>query len=602
MRVVITGGNGFLGRPLVASLRQRGDYVAALVLPGEDPSWLTAQGAEIYRGDILDAESLAAASKGAHKIVHLAAMQHVWRPLSDYRRVNVEGTRNVCRAALMAGVERVVHISSGSIYARTSGKPVQEGDPLGPCDDPYAVSKAEADLMVQRMIRDEGLPAVILRPAQIFGPGDSVHFGQMARRLQTGRGVIVGCGGNSVPFIYLDDAVQGLILALDHPAAVGHVFNLANDETVTQFEIQAAIARALGLAGPRVRVPRRAIYLVGWAAETTYRACGLDGRPPVTRFGVDFMGTDARLSIEAARTELGFVPQVPLLEGVKRAADWYRREDATQKGLDSVRPLPLPVSRPRRRRLVGEVALVTGASSGIGAATARELASRGAQVVLAARREALLQDQVRAITEGGGLAVAMSVDLADPSQVAILADSVVARFGRVDLLVNNAGRAWSEPFAESGFEELLAVVGIDLLAAITLTRAVLPGMLERRHGAVISVGSLSGRVAMEPVYSAAKFGIRGFSLALRRQLRGTGVSVSLVSPGRVRTAMTAEVRSTLPPAEMVARTIADLAVRPRREVVVPRRHYAIAWLEQVLPGLSDRVYTRRHWSPVRSRR
>jgi len=140
---------------------------------------------------------------------------------------------------------------------------------------------------------------------------------------------------------------------------------------------------------------------------------------------------------------------------------------------------------------------------------------------------------------------------------------------------------------------------VNLLGAMLLTRAVLPGMLERRHGSIISVASLSGRVAMEPLYSATKFGLRGFSLALRRQLAGSGVSVSVVSPGKIRTAMTSHVRQRMPEPDLVAKTIADLVTHPRREVVVPRRHYAIAWLEQLLPSLADLAYRRRHWSPVR---
>jgi short-subunit dehydrogenase len=103
---------------------------------------------------------------------------------------------------------------------------------------------------------------------------------------------------------------------------------------------------------------------------------------------------------------------------------------------------------------------------------------------------------------------------------------------------------------------------------------------------------------MEPLYSASKYGVRGFSLALRRQLAGSGVSVSLVSPGNIDTAMTAHVRAAMPRPELVATTIADLVTHPRREVVIPRRHYAIAWLEQTRPAMADLAHRRRHWSPV----
>lgn len=246
-----------------------------------------------------------------------------------------------------------------------------------------------------------------------------------------------------------------------------------------------------------------------------------------------------------------------------------------------------------------DVAVVTGASSGIGAATARELGRRGARVVLVARRIDELRGVAGAITAAGGKATAIQTDLAEPDQVMRLAQDANAAYGEVDVLVNCAGAHWSTPYSTSSPGDVMRLININLLGAMLLTRALLPGMLERHHGAIISIGSLSGRVAMEPLYSATKFGLRGFSLALRRQLAGTGVSVSLVSPGNIRTAMTRGVRGRLPEPELVATAIADLITHPRREIVIPRRHYAIAWLEQVFPGLADVAYRRRQWSPVR---
>jgi NADP-dependent 3-hydroxy acid dehydrogenase YdfG len=249
--------------------------------------------------------------------------------------------------------------------------------------------------------------------------------------------------------------------------------------------------------------------------------------------------------------------------------------------------------------LAGQVAIVTGASSGIGAATARELARQGADVVLAARRADALEGQAQAIREAGRTAMAIPTDVTDQVQVADLVNHILASRGRVDILVNNAGVSWSKSLASTSAAELIGVVEVNLLGAMLATRAVLPPMLERRHGVIISVASLSGRVAMEPVYSATKYGLRGFSLALRRQVAGSGVSVSLVSPGRIDTAMNAHVNRRIPKPELVANTIAELALHPRREVVIPRRHYAIAWLEQLLPSGADLAYEWRHWSPIR---
>lgn len=245
--------------------------------------------------------------------------------------------------------------------------------------------------------------------------------------------------------------------------------------------------------------------------------------------------------------------------------------------------------------VIDEVAIVTGASSGIGAATARELGRRGATVVLAARRIDELEAQVRAIREANGKAMAIATDVSDPAEVTRLVERTLAAFGQVDVLVNNAGAGWAKPLVFTSPDELIELVRVNLVGAMLLTRAVLPGMLERHHGSIISVGSLSGRVAMEPLYSATKYGLRGFSLALRRQVAGSGVSVSLVSPGNIRTAMTAHKKGRMPKPDVVATTIADLVISPRREVIVPRRHNVIAWLEELVPSVTDLAHRRRHW-------
>jgi NADP-dependent 3-hydroxy acid dehydrogenase YdfG len=248
--------------------------------------------------------------------------------------------------------------------------------------------------------------------------------------------------------------------------------------------------------------------------------------------------------------------------------------------------------------IADKVAIVTGASSGIGAATAHELARRGATVVLAARRIDRLHEHEKAITANGGRATSVQTDVTDSAQVSRLVSETEAAFGRVDVLVNNAGAFWRQNLADTTVEDLYRLVHVNLIGAMLPTQAVLPGMLARRQGAIVTVGSVSGRVAMEPVYSATKYGLRGFSLAVRRQVAGSGVTASCVSPGNIRTEMTQHITGHLPEPHVVATTICDLVVRPRREVVIPHRHYGMVWLEQLSPGLADLAYRWRHWSPV----
>lgn len=330
MEILITGGNGLLGRHLVASLSRRGDSVRVLALPREDTSYLEARGIAIHRGDVRQADTLVAPLRGVDAVLNLAGMMGVWQPLAAYRAVNVTGTRNVCLAALAEGVGRLVHVSSWTVYGMDLGQPAREDYPFDPFQEPYAITKAEGDLVVRRMIAEHDLPGVIVRPGTFFGPGDRLHFGRIADRLRARRGVIVGSGDNALPFVYATDVVQGLLLALDHERALGQAYNITTDRPLTQRQLMHAIAREIGADPPRVRVPYSALYAAASAAERAAAMLRRQGPPPVTRLGVKLFGTDNRHAIDKARAELGYVPRVPLEVGVRLTARWYLNSSGDQ--------------------------------------------------------------------------------------------------------------------------------------------------------------------------------------------------------------------------------------------------------------------------------
>jgi nucleoside-diphosphate-sugar epimerase len=329
--LLVTGGNGFVGRHVVSALQDRGDNVRVLALPGEDTSSLEERGIPVHRGDIRRPETLAGAMQAVDGVLHLAAMMDVWRPIEQYHAVNVTGTENVCSAALAAGVRRFVHMSSSSVYGMALGRPADERCPLAPFRDPYPITKASGDLAVQRMIAEDRLPAVIVRPDQIFGPGDRLHFGRIADQLRAGRGIIVGSGDNAVPLVYVTDVVQALLLALDSERAVGQAYNITNDRPITQKQLVRAIARELGASAPRLHIPYRALYAAGYAAERLAALAPSRHRPPITRLGVAFFGTDNRYAIDKARRELGYAPRVDLYDGVRLTAAWYRGRNGQRR-------------------------------------------------------------------------------------------------------------------------------------------------------------------------------------------------------------------------------------------------------------------------------
>jgi nucleoside-diphosphate-sugar epimerase len=325
-RVLVTGGAGFLGQHLVSALQDRGDSVRVLDRPSASTARLAQKGVAIFHGDICQPDSLAEAMRGVDGVVHLAAMSGVWNSMEEYYRVNVTGTENVCRAVLKADVGRLVHISSWTVYGMGIGRPAREDFPLRPLQEPYSMSKVLGDRLVQRMIADDNLPAVIIRPDTIFGPGDQQHIGKIADRLRAGRYVIVGSGRNAMPFIYVTDVVQGLLLALDRERAVGQAYNIANDEPLTQEELFRAIASEVGAKPPSIHVPYSGLYAAGYLAEKLARLSNSRSQPFLTRLGVTIFGADNRHAIDKARTELGYSPAVPVLEGIRRATVWYRQD------------------------------------------------------------------------------------------------------------------------------------------------------------------------------------------------------------------------------------------------------------------------------------
>ncbi len=336
MDVLITGGNGMLGRHLVAALQDRGDNVRVLARPEDDSRWLRERGVAVYRGDVRWPDSLAAPMSGTAAVLHLAGMIGLWRPVEDYRAVNVTGTENVCRAALAEGVRRVVHVSSWMVYGMGLGRPAREDFLLRPFAEPNSITKAEGDLVVQRMIAEHHLPAVIVRPGTFLGPGDRLHFSRIADRLRAGQGVIIGRGDNALPFVYVTDVVQGLLLALDSYHAVGQAYNISSNCPLTQQQLLEAIAHDISASPPTVHMPYRALYSAASAAQHLAVLASPPREPLLTRLGVKLFGTDNRLAIDKAQRELGYMPQVAIRDGVRLTAAWYKAQDQPEPHVDPV--------------------------------------------------------------------------------------------------------------------------------------------------------------------------------------------------------------------------------------------------------------------------
>jgi len=250
-----------------------------------------------------------------------------------------------------------------------------------------------------------------------------------------------------------------------------------------------------------------------------------------------------------------------------------------------------------------KLVLVTGASSGIGAATAKLYAARGARVLVLARNEAKLDKVAAAITRDGGAASPYAVDLADPSAIAETSARITREAGTPDILINNAGAGRWLPLLETSAEEALAMIEVPYLAAFNLTRAFLPEMIARRTGAIACITSTGSYVAWPnaSAYIAARHALLGFAESLRADLRRTGLTVTLVVLGEVETPYWQHnpgSREHMPKSnpilapvltpEQAAQAIVQGVERGQRRVVKPAILRALFLLNALAPGLVAR--------------
>jgi short-subunit dehydrogenase len=248
------------------------------------------------------------------------------------------------------------------------------------------------------------------------------------------------------------------------------------------------------------------------------------------------------------------------------------------------------------------IAVVTGASSGIGAATARRLAKDGMQLVLVARRQDRLEDLAEEIRSRGGQAHLIPADLTQESERERVAREVQNRFGPVDVLVNNAGLGWYGYGSDMKWKTAREMLQVNVETVVQLSLSLLPGMRARNSGHIVNVGSISGSIPSQGIalYGATKSFLDNFSTALYRELKGSRVHVSVVRAGPVRTefgeaALKLENGGHVPTehvgvtAEHVAWRIWKLLLRPQRVIYVPGWLRVVPWAELAFGWIIDRV-------------
>jgi nucleoside-diphosphate-sugar epimerase len=319
---LVTGATGFTGSHLCRRLVADGHHVIALVRPTSRTRELEEMGVECRVADICDRAALRTAFPRVDVVFHLAAAyrtEHADRTV--FERVNVQATENLLATALEAGVGRFVHCSTVGVQGHIEDPPAREEYRFRPGDH-YQRSKLEGELLA-RSYADRGLDVTVVRPVGIYGPGDS-RFLKLFRAIARGRFIMIGSGEVLYHLTFVDDLVEGFVLAGSSPAARGEVFTIGGPRYTTLRELVNLIADTLGRPHPRGRIPFWPVHAAAVVCERVCRPLGI--APPLYPRRVEFFTHDRAFDISKARRLLGYEPRVDLEEGLGRTAAWYREQ------------------------------------------------------------------------------------------------------------------------------------------------------------------------------------------------------------------------------------------------------------------------------------
>ncbi len=323
MKILVTGGGGFLGGAIVRLLLNRGDKVRNF--SRSDYPELKELGVELHRGDIADAKAVNQAAKGCDIVFHVAAKTGIWGPYEEYYRCNVLGTKNVIETCHKHKIRRLVYTSSPSVVF--DGKDMESADESVPYPTHYEAHYPKTKAMAEQEIlkaNGKDLATVVLRPHLIWGPADQQLVPRIIARGKAGHLKKIGTRPNRVDSIYIDNAARAHILAADRlktgsPIA-GKIYFISQGDPLPVWDLINKILEAGGVPSVTQSISPQLAYIVGWFLELVYRVFHLSGEPRMTRFLARELSTAHWFDISAARRDLGYKPTITIDEGMKRLA------------------------------------------------------------------------------------------------------------------------------------------------------------------------------------------------------------------------------------------------------------------------------------------
>lgn len=317
--VAVTGGSGFTGAALIKRLLDEGYKVKALI---RNPSTIPFNEClEIVRGDLGDRVALEKLVEDVDTVFHIAAMYRSEGRYEDFLAVNYEGTRALLEASRYANVRRFIYCSTIGVHGTVEQTPADETAPYSP-RDPYQETKLMAEKYCLEM-HGHDIEVVVIRPCGIYGPGDTRML-KMFRMIDKGMFFFVGDAQPNFHPVYIDDLVQGFMLAMQIKAAAGEAFIIGGPRYLPLREYVATAARALGTHSPTLTIPYVLMSMMAAGCEWLCKPFGVS--PPLHRRRLTFFKHNRAFSTDKAKRLLGYQARIDLDEGFRRTVAWYREQ------------------------------------------------------------------------------------------------------------------------------------------------------------------------------------------------------------------------------------------------------------------------------------
>ena len=319
-KVLVTGANGYTGSLFCRYLAERGWPTRAMYYPPDGAPDFSHPNLELVPGDLLDRDSIRRSLEGVEIVQNIAALYRPTNvPQAAYRAVNVDGVRNMVEEAAKAGVKRFVQCSTVGVHGTVEDPPGNEDSPIRP-DDYYQQTKYEGEVLSLERGRELGLPVAVVRPAAIYGPHER-RFLKLARAIKNRQFIMFGSGETTYHFVHIDDLSDGFVLAQENDAAIGQVFIIADDHAITLNETVRAIAEALNVPPPRLRLPYPLLYAASAVVEFACKPFAISA--PLHRRRAAWFNSTRAFDIGKARRVLGYQPKIPPEQGLKEMVRSY---------------------------------------------------------------------------------------------------------------------------------------------------------------------------------------------------------------------------------------------------------------------------------------